>query len=147
MRWDVGAVTHLGGLTDDGSSVALAVSGHHVVGEASSEAAASEAVYFSGGEAQALAALGRWTHSGANDVNADGLAVGHESRFAGDTSFGGTAVMWCGGIAVALADLVSDLPAGWELRSAEAVNAAGQVVGYGSNGQETVSFLLSPVDQ
>lgn len=146
MLWQGDQVEHLGALADDRISAALAVRGDHIVGEAYDEDNVARAVSFRAGDAHQLPALGTWTHSRANDVNAGGVAVGHESRFAGNTSFGGSAVVWCDGVAVALEDVVHDLPDGWTLQNAAAINDRGQIVGSGSDGNQTVAFALTPSD-
>jgi probable HAF family extracellular repeat protein len=82
-------------------------------------------------------------HSVANDVNDAGLIVGNSQRVAGSAAI---ATLWQSGIAI---DLNSLLPAasGWQLRSAEGVNSAGDIVGYGVINGETHAFLMTAVPE
>jgi probable HAF family extracellular repeat protein len=82
-------------------------------------------------------------HSRATAVNDHGEAVGHASGFYGFPTIDGKAVLWRNGVAV---DLNQRIPAGsgWVLRSAERIDAAGHIVGYGSFEGQTRAFLLVP---
>ena len=42
-----------------------------------------------------------------------------------------------------IVDLNVDAPGGWVLREADAINAAGQIVGYGTHSNQTRGFLLT----
>lgn len=81
-------------------------------------------------------------HSRANDVNQRGAVVGHASGFYGFPTLEGAAVLWERGEAV---DLNQRIPvdSGWVLRSAEAIDEAGRIVGLGTLGGQTRAFLLT----
>lgn len=83
-----------------------------------------------------------WIHSEAKDVNNSGVIVGNVAQLYGSPSFGGAAVDWIDG---AIVNLNSLLPAGsgWNLLSAEGINDAGDIVGYGTIGGQSHAFLLS----
>jgi hypothetical protein len=82
-------------------------------------------------------------HSVAMDVNVAGLVVGNSQRISGSAA---VATLWENGIAI---DLNSRLGqgSGWILRSAEGINDAGDIVGYGTFNGQTRAFLLSPVPE
>ena len=85
-----------------------------------------------------------WTANRAYGVNAHGDVVGHAHCI----SSGGAraAFLWRDGVNHNLNDLVVNL-GGWDLISAEGINDAGQIVGYGiPPGTSNISaFLLEPV--
>ncbi|MBA2556901.1 MAG: hypothetical protein H0V12_06085 [Chloroflexi bacterium] len=83
-------------------------------------------------------------HSRANAINEQGEAVGHASGFFGFPTIDGKAVLWRNGVAVDLNQRISG-GSGWVLRSAEGIDAAGHIVGYGSFGGQTRAFLLVPM--
>lgn len=89
-----------------------------------------------------LAAQPTWIHSEAKDVNNSGVIVGNVAQLYGSPSFGGAAVAWIDG---AIVNLNSLLPvgSGWNLLSAEGINDAGDIVGYGTIGGQSHAFLLS----
>lgn len=80
-------------------------------------------------------------HSIASDVNNDGLVVGRSERIAGSAA---VATLWNLNDPTPI-DLNTLIPAGsgWLLRSAEHVNAAGDIVGFGTLNGETRGFLLT----
>lgn len=82
-------------------------------------------------------------HSVAMDVNDAGLVVGNSQRLAGSAA---VATLWANGEAI---DLNSLLPAGsgWNLLSAEGINDAGDIVGFGTFNGQTRGFLLTPVPE
>ncbi len=82
-------------------------------------------------------------HSRATDVNARGVVVGHASGFYSFPTLDGAAVLWDRDEAV---DLNERIPtdSGWVLRSAEAIDDAGRIVGFGSFDGQTRAFLLTP---
>jgi probable HAF family extracellular repeat protein len=83
-------------------------------------------------------------HSRANDINASGQVVGWVSTFYAFPTFGSAAaVVWSGGVASNLNDLVANGD-GWDLRAAMRINDRGQIVGYGLLNGETRAFLLTP---
>jgi probable HAF family extracellular repeat protein len=141
-------------LTDLGSlggpaafSVAYGLSNRgDVVGESVTEAGGStyRATLWRDGRVVDLGTLPGLRHSRANDVSADGTVVGHASGFYGFPTIDGAAVRWRGGDVVDLNALIP-ADAGWVLRSAEAINAAGEIVGFGTHEGETRAFLLRPV--
>jgi probable HAF family extracellular repeat protein len=78
-------------------------------------------------------------HSVANDVNNDGVVVGTSQRIFG---LGGVATMWRDGLTI---DLNTLIPAGsgWVLQNAQGINDRGDIVGFGTFGGSTRSFLLT----
>ncbi len=83
-------------------------------------------------------------HSRANDINASGQIVGWVSTFYGFPTFStAAAVLWSGGVAADLNDLVVNGD-GWDLRAAMGINDGGQIVGYGLLNGQTRAFLLTP---
>ncbi len=90
-----------------------------------------------------LPGLENLRHSRANDVNKRGEVVGHATGFQGFPTIDGRALLWSDGSAI---DLNGRIPAGsgWILRSAEAINDDGQIVGYGTVAGQTRAFLLEP---
>jgi hypothetical protein len=148
VRWGVHVdVEDLGVLEEDGTSTAYAAAGagRHadVVGEASL-AGGTRAVVFSAGGPEELPTPDGLRHARANDVSRRGDVVGHASGFYGFPTLDGTAVLWRDGQAYDLDDLVTDLPEGWVLRTAEEINERGQIVGFGTVGGQTRGFLLTP---
>ena len=80
-------------------------------------------------------------HSVANDINASGLIVGNSQRIAGSAA---VATVWFASNGLPV-DLNTLIPAasGWNLLSAEGVNEAGDIVGFGTYQGSTRAFLLT----
>lgn len=97
------------------------------------------------GRAEALATtpVAEYPHTKAAAVNTQGQAVGYASRYAGNTSFGGSALLWDGGGVTAL-DSVVDLPEGVTLREARDINEAGQIVGTAETPDGARGYVLTP---
>ena len=78
-------------------------------------------------------------HSVATDINVDGLVVGNSQRTSGLPA---VATLWQNGVPI---DLNTFLPAGsgWVLTSAEGINDAGDVTGYGTINGVTHAYLLA----
>lgn len=87
-----------------------------------------------------------FVHSRAQDVNDLGEVVGYVARFDTAPSFGGAAVLWRNGAILDLNDLI-DPASGWRLLSAEGINNAGQIVGFGTLGGQTRAFVLTIVPE
>ncbi|MDX2036309.1 MAG: hypothetical protein SFX72_06630 [Isosphaeraceae bacterium] len=68
------------------------------------------------------------------------------ARFDTAPSFGGAAVLWKNGAIFDLNDLI-DQTAGWRLLSAEGINDAGQIVGFGTFAGQTRAFVLTAVPE
>lgn len=83
-------------------------------------------------------------HTAANAVNADAVVVGHASKFADNTSFGGVAVRWAADGPVDL-NTVVELPEGVVLQNAADINADGVIVGSASTPDGMRAFRLTPV--
>ena len=96
------------------------------------------------GRAEALATtpVAEYPHTKAAAVNTQGQAVGYASRYAGNTSFGGSALLWDGGGVTAL-DSVVDLPEGVTLREARDINEAGQIVGTAETPEGARGYVLT----
>jgi hypothetical protein len=88
-------------------------------------------------------AIADYTHAAAKSTSED-VIVGYASKFAGNTSFGGTAVAWDDQGAVDLNALVSDLPEGVTLQAANDINASGQIVGQATTPSGQRGFVLTP---
>ena len=82
-------------------------------------------------------------HSVAMDINNAGLVVGNSQRIAGSPA---VATLWQNGQPI---DLNSLIPAGsgWILTSAEGINSAGDIVGFGTINGATHAYLLTPVPE
>jgi probable HAF family extracellular repeat protein len=98
----------------------------------------SRAVMRVSGEIIDLGTLPGASGAVANDINARVQVTGH-----GFASIDGRAVIWHDGHAHDLNELLPP-DSGWTLRSAEGINEAGPIVGYGTLDGQTRAFLLSP---
>ncbi|HMO27216.1 MAG TPA: hypothetical protein PKB10_13215, partial [Tepidisphaeraceae bacterium] len=78
-------------------------------------------------------------HSVANDINDDGLIVGKSERVLGSAA---VATLWENGVPIDLNTLIAP-GSGWMLRSAEGINDAGDIVGFGTFNGQTRAFLLT----
>ena len=119
---------------------ALSQSGGYIVGVTQTADGAREAVQY--GPGAAAVDLGRRAgdrESLATGVNRAGVAVGVSV----DTSGAFHAVMFKGNQVI---DLNSLLPpnTGWTLQSAQGINDAGQIAGYGTRGGAARAFILTP---
>lgn len=137
-----GATTRSLGIPTDFSSAAAINDAGQIVGWMDDSSDPRHAFLYEGGVVTDLGTLGggAWLISLANDINNDGLIVG-ESR-PSNTELQ-HAFIHDGTTIVDLNDLIDPL-AGWLLYSAQAINASGQIVGYGSYGGTTRAFLLTP---
>lgn len=93
-------------------------------------------------ELPTLATQPTWIHSEAKDVNNSGVVVGNVAQLYGSPSFGGAAVAWIDGAIINLNSLLPE-GSGWNLLSAEGINDAGDIVGYGTIGGQSHAFLLT----
>ncbi|TDD69842.1 hypothetical protein E1262_11240 [Jiangella aurantiaca] len=149
VAWDrSGVPTDLGVLEDHGSSTAYAVArgtGRHplIVGAASLDGGTRAVVFGSSGPT-ALPTPGEFRHARANDVARQDWVVGHAAQLEGAPTFGGAAVLWVSGVAYRLEELTRDLPPGWSLQNAEAIDDQGRIVGYGTVRGEVRGFILTP---
>jgi surface-anchored protein len=82
-----------------------------------------------------------YIHSEAKDVNNAGAIVGYASKFSGNASFGGAAMLWRNGQAIDLNTLVPP-GSGWVLQTAEGINDRGDIVGSGTFQGQTRAYLL-----
>ena len=104
----------------------------------------SRAVDYSGGVATTLDSSGAYLNSRANAINGTGIVVGTADN-------GGTtpvAFVYSSGVFTNLNNLVTNLPVGDQLISANAINGNGDIVGFGgytASGDVTYGFLLTPV--
>lgn len=138
-----GSPVNLGSIDGARFSQAYAINNQRwAVGESTVASGDGHAVVWRGTEPPMdLGTLG-FRHSRANDINEDGLIVGHVSSFRGFSTIDGRAALWHDGAAVDLNDL---LPVGspWRLHSAEGVSERGEIVGFGRLHGELRSFLLT----
>jgi MYXO-CTERM domain-containing protein len=83
-----------------------------------------------------LGSLGSASGSGASSaesINNNGDIAGYSTKYIGNTLIGRHAAIWSsGGTAVTDLNDVTDLPAGWVLTDADAINDAGMILAYAS---------------
>jgi probable HAF family extracellular repeat protein len=148
-----GSATDLGSLVDSTFfSQAFAVNnllqivGESVVGTTSSGSSIYNAFLWEDGTMRNLGTLAGFRHSRANDINDAGLIVGHVSGFYNFPTIDGRAVLWESGT---LLDLNTVLPtgSGWILRTAEGINAYGDIVGFGSFQGQVRGYMLQAVPE
>jgi len=82
-------------------------------------------------------------HSIANDINDTGLIVGNSQRISGSAA---VATIWIDGVPTDLNTLIPG-GSGWNLLSAEGINDAGDIVGFGSFQGANRAFLLTAVPE
>jgi probable HAF family extracellular repeat protein len=143
--WEGGAITDLGTLGGL-HSYALGInnSGQVVGWSYTTDDAAWHATLWENGTLIDLGSLGG-TESYAYDINEAGHAVG-ESLISGDS--GSHAFFWNGSTLIDLNTLLDSSGAGWTLESAQAINDAGQIAGYGKDSLgRTHAVLLTPVPE
>ncbi|MCC6396713.1 MAG: hypothetical protein IT282_06810 [Bacteroidetes bacterium] len=119
-------VNNMGGVV--GSATAVTSNGTYPIGWISKDGAAQSVGELPGFEGTGTTALG---------VNDNEVVVGQSK---------GRAFVWTRGSGIRdLNSLLDTSGAGWTLVSANAINAIGQIVGYGSHNGETRAFLLNLV--
>ncbi len=147
-----GSAEDLGALGDPtnfsqayGINNALQIVGESVYGRTPGGSSLYQAFLWDNGVMVGLDSLG-FRHSRANDINDSGLIVGHVSGFYGFPTIDGLAVAWYNGSAT---DLNKLIPAnsGWTLRTAEAVNRWGDIVGFGTFQGQTRAYMLQAVPE
>jgi probable HAF family extracellular repeat protein len=132
FMWQSGTVTDLGTL-GGGYSQCVSVNSHGAVtGRSELALGGSHAYIWQNGVMQDLGAFG--SDSDAFDVNDDNVVVG---------TSGYRAFIWRGGAMEDLNSLVN-LPSGWVLVQARAVNNSGAIVGWGEHQFKKKAFLLLP---
>ena len=157
VRWDPRGrnfvATALDRLEPDRFATAFGVSENGIaVGEAtrldptdsSPGRTSTRAVRWDGTRVSELPRVGSYRFTRANEVSNRGDVVGFASGFAGFPSIDGAAVLWRGDRAIDLNTAVVGGTDGFVLRTAESINEAGQIVGFGSVGGQTRAFLLTP---
>jgi probable HAF family extracellular repeat protein len=102
--------------------------------------ASLHAVLYRDGTMQDLGTLGG-SSSFAYGVNDEGQIVGSSNVLAPD---GAHAFVYRDGTMRDLNDLANAAGSGWVLSSARAINASGQIVGFGTHLGQTAAFLLTP---
>jgi probable HAF family extracellular repeat protein len=110
-----------------------------VVGWAMKPDFSGHAFKWTGGALVPLGELGP-LGSCAESINADGFMVGYAYTPDGSQH----AALWSPSGSVTDLNTLVDPSLGWTLVSAEAINAAGQIAGYGVVGGQTRVFLLTP---
>lgn len=122
--------------------------GGTTVGEAARDNGAgvsvTRAVRWDGTAVQELPGVDAYRFTRANAVSNSGDIVGHATGFLGFATLDGAAVLWRSGAAYDLNDFVNQAD-GFVLRSAEAVDERGRIVGLGTVDGQTRGFLLTPV--
>lgn len=78
-------------------------------------------------------------HSVASDINSAGLIVGNSQRVSGSAA---VATLWQNGLPIDLNTMIAP-GSGWVLRSAEGINDAGDIVGFGTFGGQSRAFMLT----
>ena len=82
----------------------------------------------------------------AEDINNLGQVVGYYCLIPGGDNYYRRAFLYNGSTMLNLNDLI-DPSSGWKLTSAEGINDAGQIVGFGYLGNGPRAFLLTPVPE
>lgn len=118
------------------------VVGEAVIGQMPGGTSIHRAFFWERGAMTELGSLGL-TFSSALDINETGWVVGNATNISGSPQ---RAVLWQGGTMLDLNTLIAPTE-GWILRSAEAINDRGQVVGYGTYQGQTRAFLLTPIPE
>jgi probable HAF family extracellular repeat protein len=137
-----GKMTDLGPLDAASSRTHSVNAADDVAGSAYIGGSASLHAYlYRVGSMQDLGTLGG-ASSFAYGINDGGQVVG-SSNVAGDD--GAHAFVYRDGAMQDLNDLAKAAEVGWTLNSARAINAFGQIVGFGAHKGETAAFLLTPV--
>lgn len=143
---DLGALVHPNHFSQAfGVNDALQIVGESVYQVTATGSSLYQAFLWENGTMTALDALG-FRHSRANDINNNGLIVGHVSGFYNFPTIDGQAVAWHNGTVYNLNTLISP-SLGWTLRSAEAVNSWGDIVGYGSYRGQVRAYMLQALPE
>ncbi|SNT07135.1 probable extracellular repeat, HAF family [Micrococcales bacterium KH10] len=118
-----------------------------VVGSSTISGSETALIWDTAGEVSSLPhpGLTDFPHTAAKAINNSQLAVGYASKFAGNTSFGGAALIWDAHSVADLNALVPDLPETVTLQSASDINEAGQIVGTATTSDGQRGFVLTPV--
>jgi probable HAF family extracellular repeat protein len=96
-----------------------------------------------------------WQNGGATDLGMLGVRdtyahginnIGQVVGYAGSYSQGYRAFIWDSGSLIDLNELIPS-NSGWVINCANAINDAGQIVGYGTYGGQQRAFLLNPVPE
>jgi probable HAF family extracellular repeat protein len=123
----------------------LQIVGESVYGRTPGGSSLYQAFLWENGVMIGLDSLG-FRHSRANDINDSGLIVGHVSGFYNFPTIDGLAVAWYNGTATDLNRLIP-ADSGWRLRTAEAVNRWGDIVGFGTFQGQTRAYMLQAVPE
>lgn len=140
--FDAGEMRDMGSLSGASTfSEALGLNdAGQVVGRYALAGTGQSAFLFSGGAMTDLGRLAGFNFARAIDINNRGEIVGTASASEG---FSGRALLFRGGAALDLNDRIAP-GVGWTLTSAEGINEAGQIVGYGTLNGQTRAVLLTP---
>jgi probable HAF family extracellular repeat protein len=147
--WQDGFVTDLGVIPGGFSSMARGVNSQgHVVGSGRIPAEGwplglTRGFFWDGLEMTVLEPLPGLFLSEATDINAAGLVVG-VSAYAQDNMNASEGCIWQGGILTNLNDLIPS-EAGLHIKSASAINDAGQISCTADSPSGTVAVLLTPI--
>lgn len=141
VLWSGGSVIRLGSLGGEGSYANAISDGGVIVGESADADGVSQPFVWADGTMTPLSSFG--VSGAATALNARGWIVGRvEDRRGEETAF-----LHLGGTMFDLNTLVDGGPnSAWRLRSAEAVNSRGQIVGYADVGGALRAYRLDPID-
>jgi hypothetical protein len=146
VRWDAGVMHILPSLPGALSAAPYSISSNGIIGGAIETATVNTlpCLWQPDGTLTMLPTYPGSFTAEVNGVNTAGVAVGYDS---GAPQRDANAVIWRDGTVLELKKLV-DLPQGWAIRNAYAINDAGQILVFGYDGNGNPDYmLLTPIAQ